>query len=51
MRPRLAGIFIAQWREMVPNYLDHIKILPLYLQRGYPREEFIIDYDDHKFPG
>lgn len=35
--------------EQVPNMLDHVKMLPVFLEMGYSRREFIQDYDTDKF--
>ena len=34
--------------EHMGNCLDHIKMLPIYLDMGFNREKFLLDYDIHK---
>ncbi len=34
--------------EHIGNSLDHIKMLPIYLELGFDRKKFIIDYDQYK---
>ncbi|WP_148230580.1 hypothetical protein [Chitinophaga pinensis] len=44
----LPKVFTPQLVEHVGNCLDHIKMLPLYLDMGFPREKFLLDYHEHK---
>lgn len=46
--PKLLQILSEQLVEHLGNCLNHIKMLPLYLERGFPREKFILDYDQPK---
>lgn len=48
-KPRLKRIFSDYFKQQVPNMLDHVKMLPLFLELGYSRPEFIQDYDTDKF--
>lgn len=48
-KPKLNRIVSDDFREQVPNMLDHVKMLPLFLELGYDRKEFIQDYDTDKF--
>lgn len=46
----LTSIFSTELLEHVGNCLDHIKMLPIYLDMGFEREKFISDYQIHKCP-
>src|SRR6476620_7096185 len=34
--------------EHMGNCLDHVKMLPIYLEMGFDRKKFIVDYDVYK---
>jgi hypothetical protein len=44
----LTSILSFELIEHMGNCLDHIKMLPIYLNMGFDREKFILDYHDHK---
>lgn len=46
----LSGIFTETLLTHISNCLDHIKMLPLYLNLGYERDKFISDYHKYKCP-
>jgi len=46
----LSRIMSDNLLEHIGNCLDHIKILPLYLELGYENSEFISDFYTHKLP-
>lgn len=46
--PQLKQIISLPLIEHIGNCLNHIKMLPLYLEMGFKREEFILDYHTHK---
>ena len=45
----LSIIYSEQLLEHMGNCLDHIKMLPIYLDLGYERSKFIHDYEKIKF--
>lgn len=44
----LSAIMSDKLIEHMGNCLDHIKMLPIYLDMGFNREKFLLDYDTHK---
>lgn len=44
----LSRIMSFELLEHIGNSLDHLKMLPMYLEMGYEREKFIMDYHVHK---
>jgi hypothetical protein len=44
----LSSIFSAPSLEHISNILDHAKMLPMYLNMGFDRNKFIVDYDEPK---
>lgn len=44
----LSSILSSRLIEHMGNCLDHIKMLPIYLELGFSREKFILDYDEYK---
>lgn len=44
----LSRIFVPGLTEYVANCLDHIKMLPIYLELGFEREKFLFDYHENK---
>jgi len=44
----LSSIISAELIEHIGNCLDHIKMLPIYLEMGFDRKKFILDYDLYK---
>lgn len=44
----LRSIFSDALLEHAGNCLDHVKMLPLYLKMGFDREQFLLDYHEHK---
>lgn len=44
----LSKIFTPVLLEHISNSLDHIKMLPIYLNLGYRREKFLLDYGENK---
>lgn len=46
----LSRILSDKLLEHIGNCLDHIKILPLYLDLGYENSDFISDFDTNKLP-
>lgn len=44
----LSRIYTSQLLQHISNCLDHIKMLPLFLDLGYKRHGFISDYHKHK---
>lgn len=44
----LSTIFVPALQEHIGNCLDHIKMLPVYLELGFERENFLFDYGDMK---
>lgn len=46
--PTLSFIFSSELLDHMGNCLDHINMLPIYLDLGFEREKFIGDYHDHK---
>jgi hypothetical protein len=47
--PVFEGTFRDDLAEHVGNCLNHVKMLPLYLELGFKRENFIADYHQRKF--
>ena len=45
---KISIIYSEPLLEHIGNCLDHIKILPIYLELGFDRNKFIIDYDTKK---
>jgi hypothetical protein len=45
----LLKIYSEQLSEHVGNCLDHMKMLPIYIELGFDRTKFIHDYEKHKF--
>lgn len=45
----LSSFFSSNLLDHIGNCLDHIKMLPIYLDLGFEREKFILDYYEHKF--
>lgn len=45
---KISIIYSEPLLEHIGNCLDHIKILPIYLELGFDRNKFIIDYDMKK---
>ena len=44
----LQRIFNGRLLEHIGNCLDHIKMLPIFLEMGFHKEKFLLDYDDNK---
>lgn len=44
----LPEVFTRELLEHIGNCLNHIKMFPIYLQMGFPREKFLLDYHVHK---
>lgn len=44
----LKAVFSEPLLEHIGNSLDHIKMLPLYLEMGFDREKFLLDYHTDK---
>lgn len=44
----LTSIFSFALLEHIGNCLDHVKMLPLYLELGFTREKFLLDYHLNK---
>lgn len=44
----LKAIFSDALLEHIGNSLDHIKMLPVYLEMGFDREKFLLDYHEDK---
>ncbi len=44
----LKAIFSDALLEHIGNSLDHVKMLPLYLEMGFDREKFLLDYHTDK---
>ncbi len=44
----LSKILDADLLEHIGNCLNHIKMLPIYLDMGYNREKFLFDYNEDK---
>jgi len=44
----LSKIMSDNLLDHIGNCLDHIKMLPIYLDMGYERENFLLDYETHK---
>ncbi len=44
----LSSIFSEKLIEHIGNCLEHIKMLPLFLEMGFDRTKFIVDYYDNK---
>jgi len=42
--PDLRDVFSTSLRVHIGNCLEHVKMFPLFLDRGYHREDFLIDY-------
>jgi len=47
-KPKLSLILSNNLVEHIGNCLNHIKMLPMYLELGFLREKFLYDYDFHK---
>jgi len=45
---RLSQIFSCDLIDHIGNYLDHIKMLPMFLKLGYDEKDFISDYSINK---
>ncbi|WP_281635472.1 hypothetical protein [Flavobacterium marginilacus] len=45
----LLSFFSSNLLDHFGNCLDHIKMLPIYLDLGFEREKFILDYYEYKF--
>ena len=45
---KISIIYSEPLLEHIGNCLDHIKILPIYLELGFDRNKFLIDYDTKK---
>ena len=44
----LSSMLSFELLEHMGNCLDHIKMLPIYLNMGFEKEKFILDYNTHK---
>lgn len=44
----LQKIFNERLLEHIGNCLDHMKMLPIYLEMGFDRSKFLLDYHTHK---
>lgn len=44
----LTSMLSFELLEHMGNCLDHIKMFPIYLNMGFERENFILDYNSHK---
>ncbi|GAB3202204.1 hypothetical protein ABID22_003819 [Pontibacter aydingkolensis] len=44
----LSNVFSSGLIEHLGNCFDHIKMLPMYIDMGFNREKFILDYNTHK---
>jgi hypothetical protein len=44
----LSSMFSSELLEHMGNCLDHIKMLPIYLNLGFEKEKFILDFDENK---
>lgn len=42
----LQSVFSTSLRVHIGNCLEHVKMLPLFLERGYSREDFLMDYHE-----
>ena len=46
--PALYSIFDNRLYEHISNCLEHVKMFPVFLRMGYPKESFLQDYGDSK---
>lgn len=49
-QPQLLDCFSKELIVQLPNMLNHVKMYPQFIMTGFPKEEFISDYEKNKFP-